>query len=476
MLFNSFAFAVFLPIVYVLYWLVARRSRTARNVLLLAASYLFYGWWDWRFLGLIVGSSAVDYIVGAALGSSESKGRRRALLGVSIAVNLGALGIFKYYDFFMSSAVDVLSSLGFQAHPATLQVVLPVGISFYTFQTLSYSIDVYRQRMEPSLDPVAFFAFVAFFPQLVAGPIERASHLLPQFQSQPRWDLDAARDGLRRMLWGLFKKAVIADNLAPFVDSIFDSPGDAAPQAIALATFYFAMQIYCDFSGYSDIAIGTARLFGFTLMDNFRFPYFSRGIGEFWRRWHISLSTWFRDYVYIPLGGSRGSPLRSFMTILATFIISGLWHGANWTFVAWGAFHGLLYVPRILLGARGPRDDGVIAAGRWLPGPAEFARASATFALVCVGWVFFRAASVSDALEMLGRVVSQPWGLPSVGRLGVLYCAPVLAVEWVQRERAHGLEIAHLPRPWRHAVYYALAVAIFLFAATGHVPFIYFQF
>ena len=342
MAFNSLIFAVFLLIAFVLYWSLPSKTTVIRNAFLLIASYIFYGWWDWRFLGLIALNSTVDYAIGLSLHQTQSSIKRKLLLGASLSINLGILGLFKYYDFFIISAIDILQTIGLQANVHTLAIILPVGISFYTFQTLSYTIDIYRDKIVPTKNCIAYFAFVSFFPQLVAGPIERASHLLPQFLERKKFNLDQAKDGLRQILWGLFKKTVIADNLAPYVDKIFSNYEVYSGPMLLLGTVYFSIQIYCDFSGYSDMAIGTARLFGFDLKRNFAYPYFSRDIGEFWRRWHISLSTWFRDYVYIPLGGNRTkTAFRHYVNLILTFTISGFWHGANWTFVIWGFLNGL---------------------------------------------------------------------------------------------------------------------------------------
>ena len=337
MLFNSLIFPIFLVAAFAIYWLLARAPLKVQNLFLIGASYLFYGWWDPRFLSLIFVSSLVDYVVGRVLAKETRPGRRKTLLTVSLLTNLGILGFFKYFNFFIDSFVELLALVGIEAHVTTLRIILPVGISFYTFQTLSYTIDIYRKKIDHTEDAIAFFAFVSFFPQLVAGPIERAASLLPQFLRKREFELDKAKDGMRQMLWGFFKKVVIADNVAGHVNTIFDGYHSYDGFTLFLGVFFFAIQIYCDFSGYSDIAIGVARLFGFSLMRNFAFPYFSRDIAEFWRRWHISLSTWFRDYVYIPLGGSRtATRARHIANIIITFTVSGLWHGANWTFVIWG--------------------------------------------------------------------------------------------------------------------------------------------
>jgi D-alanyl-lipoteichoic acid acyltransferase DltB (MBOAT superfamily) len=366
MLFNSIDFAIFLPIVFMLYWFVANKYLKLQNLLIVAASYLFYGWWDWRFLSLIIFSTVVDYSVGLGLAKAEDKTKRKALLWTSIIVNLGFLGFFKYYNFFLDNFITAFSFFGTEIKSSSLNIILPVGISFYTFQTLSYSIDVYKRKLEPTRDFIAFSAFVSFFPQLVAGPIERATHLLPQFYAKRTFQYSKAVDGMRQILWGLFKKIVIADNCSKYANLIFNNSADYTGSTLVLGVLFFTFQIYGDFSGYSDIAIGTARLFGFNLMRNFAFPYFSRDIAEFWRRWHISLSTWFRDYLYIPLGGSRGGTWMKVRNTFIIFIVSGFWHGANWTFIVWGALNAIYFLP-LLLTKNNRKNLEIVAQGKFLP-------------------------------------------------------------------------------------------------------------
>lgn len=475
MLFNSIEYLVFLPVVFCLYWFVFQKNLRLQNLFLLAVSYFFYGWWDWRFLGLIVLSSFVDYYVGLELSRSKSPKRRKLMLGISLGVNLGILGFFKYFNFFLESLIVSLESLGIEAHASTLQIMLPVGISFYTFQTLSYSIDIYRRKLEPVKDIVGFFSFVSFFPQLVAGPIERAAHLLPQFSKTRKFDFQQASDGLRQILWGLFKKVVIADNLAFHVDYIFSNYESLGASTLVLGAVFFAFQIYGDFSGYSDIAIGTARLFGFDLMKNFANPYFSRDIGEFWRRWHISLSTWFRDYVYIPLGGSRTSKGRQILNSLITFTVSGFWHGANWTFIVWGFLNGLYYVPSILLGREKKR--GVAAQETWLPGIKEFLQMLTTFGLVTISWIFFRAKDLSHAWDYLIHLVSPTiLDIPQSNRSPIPYIISLVLIEWIQRKKEHGLEITTFSTATRFAVYTLVFLVILLFGFDDSESFIYFQF
>lgn len=380
MLFNSIDFAVFLPVVFLLYWFVFKRLFW-QNILLLVASYVFYGWWDPRFLILILFSTVVDYTIGVQLGKHEERRKRKLLLWTSIAVNLGLLGFFKYYNFFVENFIEAFTFFGFEIKTGLLNIILPVGISFYTFQTLSYTIDVYRRKLEPTRDFISFSAFVSFFPQLVAGPIERATHLLSQFYRKREFDYGLAVDGLRQILWGLFKKVVIADNCAEYANIIFNNYEDYSGSSLLLGAFFFAFQIYGDFSGYSDIAIGISRLFGFDLMKNFAFPYFSRDIAEFWRRWHISLSTWFRDYLYIPLGGSHGGTWMKVRNTFIIFLVSGFWHGANWTFILWGALNALYFLP-LLLSNRNRKNLDDIAENGWLPSFKDVIKMGLTFTLV----------------------------------------------------------------------------------------------
>ncbi|MEL7424985.1 MAG: MBOAT family O-acyltransferase [Bacteroidota bacterium] len=395
---------LFLPLVFIGYWLLAKSRLVYQNLLLLLASYVFYGWWDYRFLALIVASTVIDYAVGLRLAQAKEKRVRKRWLWVSVAFNLGLLGFFKYYNFFVESCIDAFASIGYQLDSWTISVILPVGISFYTFQTMSYSLDIYKGQLEPTHDFIGFAAFVAFFPQLVAGPIERASNLLPQILKKRQFKYPQAVQGCRQILWGFFKKIVIADALAPSVNEIFAHYSDYSSGTLLLGAFYFSLQIYCDFSGYSDIAIGTAKLFGIELMTNFRFPYFSRSIGEFWRRWHISLSTWFRDYVYIPLGGSKVDKGLAIRNVFIVFLVSGLWHGANWTFVCWGLIHALLFVPSFILGT----NRKVYSTWNWPTisrgNVADIGRILGVFLLVMLSWVFFRADSINHAFAYLGGI------------------------------------------------------------------------
>jgi len=483
MLFNSFEFLLFLPLVFLLYWVSPARPGWLRNALIVLASYVFYGWWDWRFLILIVFSTLVDYSVGRALSRTEHPGRRKWLLSLSLLANLGLLGFFKYYNFFIENFIEAFSWFGQPPDIRVLSIVLPVGISFYTFQTLSYTIDVYRRKLEPTSDLLAFAAYVCFFPQLVAGPIERATHLLPQFLSRRHFRYEMGADGLRQILWGFFKKLVIADNCAVYANMMFNNSGDYSGSALLLGAFFFAFQIYGDFSGYSDIAIGTARLFGFDLRRNFAYPYFSRDIAEFWRRWHISLSTWFRDYLYIPLGGSRVGRWKRVRNIFVVFVVSGFWHGANWTFIVWGGLHALYYLPVML--RRKHRDHlDVVARGRLLPNGSEAFRMSLTFVLVLLAWVFFRAESLGHAMQYLGTIFSPSlFSVPDFDQrtyalLTLLLLTFFMIIEWLGRSREYAIEKLGLgwPRYLRWGWYMFLIFLIGMFMQTEETPFIYFQF
>ena len=407
MLFNSLEFFIFLPIVFILYWYIINKNLNLQNSLLLIASYVFYGWWDYRFLSLIALSTIVDYIVGLSIHNADTKANKKYWLILSMLFNLGLLGFFKYYNFFIDSWVDLISSFGYSIENTwTLKVILPVGISFYTFQTMSYSIDIYREKLAPTKNFIAFAAFVSFFPQLVAGPIERASNLLPQILKKRKFDKDLAIKGIEQIVWGMFKKVVIADSIAPIVNDIFNNYDSFSGGTLITGAIFFAVQIYCDFSGYSDIAIGTAKLFGFNLMTNFNFPYFSRSIAEFWRKWHISLSTWFRDYLYIPLGGSKVGKVKGVRNVFAIFLVSGFWHGANWTFIAWGGIHALLFIPSFIIGTNRKHLEKDIINKDWLFYLKTIGQTLFTFTVVTIAWVFFRANSINDAILYIGKINS----------------------------------------------------------------------
>lgn len=494
MLFNSFEFFVFLPLVFIVYWWVFNRTMQGnkhqlcwQNAFIVAVSYLFYGWWDWRFLLLIAFTTLCSYASGIAIGKATTTLAKKAWTAFNIVINLLILGTFKYYDFFVSSLANCLQ-IDPQKH--LLHLILPVGISFYTFQALSYSIDVYRQKINPTTNFIAFAAFISFFPQLVAGPIERATHLLPQFLQKRTFNYQQSVDGLRQILWGMFKKVVVADNCAYYVDTIFSNIEGHNAATLAVAAVLFSFQIYGDFSGYSDIAIGTGKLFGITLMRNFNVPYFSRDVAEFWRRWHISLTTWFRDYVYIPLGGSRPTvpagirhtTLYSKTLIIRNtfviFLLSGLWHGANWTFVVWGAYHALLFLP-LIVGGKNRKYTNTVAAHNALPSVKESLQMLLTFVLVVLGWIIFRCENMETTWLYFSRLFDLSlWAAPYLtnkvfiaGSLLVL-----LALEWFNRDSEHGLSVTKIKSGWvRYALYFVLA----FWVAINMGPeqnFIYFQF
>ena len=477
MLFNSLEFSFFLPITFLLYWFVFNRNLKLQNLFILVASYVFYGWWDWRFLVLLSFTSLFSYVSGRVIEKyRDTPGKARIANILNIVVNLLILGVFKYYNFFVTSFADAF--LGGKTDGLLLKVIIPVGISFYTFKALSYSIDVYRGKLEPARDVVQYFAYVGFFPQLLAGPIERATNLLPQFGKPRAFDYETGVDGMRQILWGLFKKVVIADNCAVYVDRVFSTFQAQSGSTLLLAAFFFAFQIYGDFSGYSDMAIGTGKLFGFKTMKNFNMPYFSRDIAEFWRRWHISLTTWFRDYVYIPLGGSRCSKAKIIRNTFVIFLLSGLWHGANWTFIAWGAFHAFLFLPLILMGKNKKYRD-TVAEGRLLPSLKEFGQFLLTFFLVTVGWIIFKADSIGQAWNFFkGICTASLFSRPDASGVTGFAIAIVimLLVEWLQRDKEHGLDLSCVKRGvFRYAAY--LAILFLTFAFGGHaVNFIYFQF
>ena len=484
MLFNSFYFLIFLPIVFVLYWHVFRQKLWWQNLFVVAASYVFYGWWDWRFLLLIAITSLCSYGSGLLIDRQLQNGNiRRAKLWMvlNVVVNLSILGVFKYFNFFADSLQTFFSGVGVTLDAPTFKVILPVGISFYTFQALSYTIDVYRRQMTATKDVVAFFAFISFFPQLVAGPIERASNLLPQFLTRREFDYANAVDGLRQMLWGFFKKLVVADNCAVAVNFIWESYTDQSGLAIWTAAFLFTFQIYCDFSGYSDIAIGCARLFGINLRRNFDVPYFSRNIQEFWRRWHISLMTWFRDYVYFPLGGSRKGRWLTVRNILIVFFLSGLWHGADWTFVLWGLYHGVLLSVLTLIPHA--RYKGVVAEGRRFPKMKELLQMGLTFVLVLVGWIIFRAEDVTQLGAIAVKLFTSE-GFFNLYGSGLrpdvfIFIGFMLIVEWLQRSKQHAMQLPTVSllryRPVRIGIYYFL-IAMMWVAYSSAQEFIYFQF
>ncbi|MEN1786263.1 MAG: MBOAT family O-acyltransferase [Bacteroidota bacterium] len=485
MIFNSLEFAVFLPLVFLLYWYVFNKNIRLQNTLVLLASYFFYGWWDWRFLSLIVFSTLIDYTLGRALYKEKNTRKRKLLLWTSIVVNLGFLGFFKYYNFFLDNFVAAFTFFGQPITANSLNIILPVGISFYTFQTLSYTIDVYRGKLEPEKDFLAFAAFVSFFPQLVAGPIERATNLLPQFPKRRTFSYEKAIDGMRQMLWGLFKKVVIADNCAEIANMIFNNSEAYPGSMLLLGALMFTFQIYGDFSGYSDIAIGTAKLFGFDLKRNFAYPYFSRDIAEFWRRWHISLSTWFRDYLYIPLGGSRGGTPMKIRNTFIIFLVSGFWHGSNWTFIVWGALNALYFLPLLLTNNNRNNLD-VVAKGRRFPSFKELRSMVLTFFMAVFAWIFFRAENLGHALAYVKGIFSASLlQMPVLDRYILFKIALIslllmvfLLVEWMGRSNEYAIEKIDLgvkPKTVRWSFYLLVWSLVFIFSSNEQ-EFIYFQF
>jgi len=476
MLFNSLEFLIFLPTVFCLYWFVFQKNLKVQNLLLLVSSYVFYGWWDWRFLSLIFLSTVVDYFVGLRIYGSREKKLKKSYLWISILLNLGLLCFFKYFNFFIDSWIDLLGTLGYEHKSTwTLNVILPVGISFYTFQTMSYSLDIYFKKIKPTKDFISFASFVSFFPQLVAGPIERASNLLPQILNNRVFKYEQGVQGLRLILWGMFKKVVIADSLAHNVDKIFANYSSFNGGVLLLGLIYFSFQIYCDFSGYSDMAIGTSKLFGFELISNFKFPYFSRDIGEFWRRWHVSLSTWFRDYLYIPLGGSKGGKWLSLRNIFIIFLVSGFWHGANWTFIMWGLIHAILYIPLFLSGKNRQYTSTIVAENSWLPNIKELFQMGMTFFSTLIAWVFFRSDNVTNAFDFLYRLVNT-FSVPSSYRYNVIYIFILVIIDWSIKSDERN-PFNKFSKKLRYPIYLMLSLSIIdFFDGSLQNSFIYFQF
>lgn len=477
MFFNSLAFAIFLPLVFVLYWFVFNKSKYSQNALLIVASYYFYSCWDWRFLFLLVFSTFLDYYTGIRIEKSKDDKGRRFWFWLSIGINLGFLGLFKYYNFFSVSFAQMLSGLGLKASPLLLDVVLPVGISFYTFHGLSYVIDIYNKRIKAEYNFVDYSLFVSYFPLLVAGPIERATHLLPEIKVKREFDLEKAKEGICQFLWGLVKKVVIADSCATYANAVFDHYGSMNSLSLILGAVYFAFQIYGDFSGYSDMALGMSKLFGLDLLRNFNYPYFSRDIAEFWRRWHISLTTWFRDYLYIPLGGSRGGSWMKVRNTFIIFLVSGFWHGANWTYVSWGLINALYFLPLLLLNRN--RNNLEAEALHWdLVSLKTIARMLYTFSLSCIAWVFFRANSISDAFLYLKRLLtnggfgSQYLDNERYNYELLIMIVVFVLIEWKNRSKEEPISGKY------HMLKMALAIMAVLAFGTysDYKEFIYFQF
>jgi alginate O-acetyltransferase complex protein AlgI len=480
MLFNSIEFLLFLPIVFVLYWFVFNKQLTHQNFLLVIAGYFFYAWWDWRFLLLLIFSTLLDYLYGFGV-ASKNKRKSKLFLWLSIINNLGILGIFKYYNFFATEFQEAFNLIGIHSNLSLIEVALPVGISFYTFHGMSYVFDIYRGLREPVKNYISYSLFVCFFPLLVAGPIERAGHLLPQIQSRRVFNYNQTIQGCRQILWGMFTKVIIADGIASTVNNIFDHFGSFNAFTLIIGAIGFGFQIYCDFSGYSNIAIGTARLFGFELLSNFKFPYFSRDIAEFWRRWHVSLSSWFRDYLYIPLGGSKKGTLPAIRNIYIIFLVSGFWHGASWNFIVWGGIHATAYLPLFLIKKNRRNIGDIVAFEKKLPGLKELIQIVTTFTIVTIAWVFFRVHDVKNGFVYIEQIVintfRQPRQYLSIPQ-GVsifFYIIPVILVDWYCRRNERNIRIPEMPKIVRWILY--LILIVFTLLNIGEKKeFIYFQF
>ncbi len=477
MFFNSLSFAVFLPVVFLLYWFVFSKNKSTQNAVLIVASYFFYACWDWRFLFLLLFSTGLDFASALMMERAKEANQRKLWLWLTIGINLGFLGVFKYYDFFATSFAEALQGLGFQVHPVLLQLVLPVGISFYTFHGLSYVIDIYYKRIQAERNFIDYSLFVCYFPLLVAGPIERATHLLPQVKQKRYFDFNLAKEGVYQMIWGLVKKIVIADSCATYANAIFDHHASMNSASLLLGSIYFAFQIYGDFSGYSDIALGTSKLFGIQLLKNFNYPYFSRDIAEFWRRWHISLSSWFRDYLYIPLGGSKGNKALKVRNTFIIFIVSGFWHGANWTFLVWGALNALYFLPLLLRNKNRSNLDEIVLKGD-LASIKVIGNIFVTFLLTCFAWIFFRANSLTHALDYIRKMVTdgqfslqylanQRYSQELVGLLLIF-----ILVEWWHRSKIEPLSGKYSTVKIALALLALLAFGVY----TDYKQFIYFQF
>jgi alginate O-acetyltransferase complex protein AlgI len=477
MFFNSLSFALFLPIVFFLYWFVFNKTKSSQNLLLIVASYYFYSCWDWRFLFLLVFSTFLDYYTGIRIEKAKTETNRKFWFWLSIAVNLGFLGMFKYYNFFASSFSALLNGVGLKTSPFLLDVILPVGISFYTFHGLSYVIDIYYKRIKAEYNFIDYSLFVSYFPLLVAGPIERATHLLPEIKEKRSFDYEQAKAGVYQIIWGLVKKVVIADTCATYANAIFDNYSSMNSLSLILGAIYFAFQIYGDFSGYSDMALGMSKLFGLELLRNFNYPYFSRDIAEFWRRWHISLSSWFRDYLYIPLGGSKGSKWMQVRNVFIIFVVSGFWHGANWTYLAWGFLNAVYFLPLLLLKKNRNNIDAVHL--QWnFDSVRIVAMMVWTFILTTIAWVFFRANTITDAYLYLKRIVingvleSQYLTNERYNYELIIMILLFVFVEWNNRTKVEPISGKY------QTIKLALCIAAILALGTysDYKEFIYFQF
>ena len=483
MVFNSLPFVLFFLIFFFLYWFAFKGNYKLQNILVLGGSYFFYGWWDWRFLFLLIGVSALNFLLGIYIDKTESTARKKWLLYIGLLQGIGGLFVFKYFNFFVTSFIDAFAAINISLSIHTIRIILPLGISFYTFRTISYLLDVDRGKIKPCTDWVVFFSYVSFFPSLISGPIDRAGLLIPQLQKKREFDYEQAVDGFRQILWGLFKKLVVADNCATFTNEIFGNFESLPASSLLLGLFFYTIQIYADFSGYSDMAIGFARLIGFNITKNFDFPFFSQNIAEFWQRWHISLTSWLTDYVFTPLSiqfrdlGNRGLIL----AIMINFLIIGIWHGANWTFVLFGLLHGAYYIPLILRGKIFKKKKSM--KGKLVPSFTEFRNMVGVFLMAMVGFVIFRADNISEAFGFYGKLFSSSmFSVPVISNrsgavITMLFIIILFVIEWLGKsnEYAIGDIGTRFSKPVRWGIYYLLVVTIFFFAATGK-EFIYFQF
>ncbi|WP_298393326.1 MBOAT family protein [Flavobacterium sp.] len=477
MFFNSLHFAIFLPIVFIMYWFVGHKSKINQNYILILASYYFYSCWDWRFLFLLVFSTLLDYVSAMKIEQSKTQSERKIWLWLCISINLGFLGIFKYYNFFATSFAELLQGFGLSASPILLKLILPVGISFYTFHGLSYIIDIYYNRIKSEKNFVDYSLFVSYFPLLVAGPIERATHLLPQIKRRRKFNFEKAKEGVYQIIWGLVKKVVIADSCAIYANEIFDNYSTMNSLSLILGAIYFSFQIYGDFSGYSDIALGTSKLFGVDLLKNFNYPYFSRDIAEFWRRWHISLSSWFRDYLYIPLGGSKGNKLFQVRNTFIIFLVSGFWHGANWTFIIWGLINALYFLPLLLLN-RNRKNVDAFTLGWNIESIRILFNITTTFAITALAWIFFRSKTITDAYNYIIRMCSdlnfseQYFRIERYSHNIIALIIIFILIEWNNR---HKIEPISGRYSWVK-LGLCLAAILALGVFSDYKEFIYFQF
>jgi D-alanyl-lipoteichoic acid acyltransferase DltB (MBOAT superfamily) len=479
MLFNSIEFLLFIPIVYILYWFILKSNLRWQNILVLVSSYLFYGWWSWKFMLLLVLSTCIDFIYGFYVASPNRK-RAKIFLYLSILNNLGILGIFKYYNFFVTQFQQGIELFGLHTNLSLLNVALPIGISFYTFHGMSYVFDIYRGKQKPVSSFVEYAVFVSFFPLLVAGPIERATHLLPQVQNRRLFNYSQSVQGCRLILWGMFKKIVIADSLASIANEMFSNYQNHNSISLIIGAIAFSFQIYGDFSGYSDIALGTAKLFGFELLSNFKFPYFSRDIAEFWRKWHISLSSWFRDYLYIPLGGSKNGKIKAVRNTFIIFLVSGFWHGASWNYIVWGGIHACGFLPLLLLNRNRNHLTDVVAHNRKFPNLAELIQILTTFTFVTFAWIFFRANDLDNAFGYIQNIFIGLFKNPiqilhPEGISVFIYIIPLVIGDWCLRRNERNLEFKY------KIIFYILYLVTFFYffdqiVNKKNASFIYFQF